>query len=234
MPSTIECEFCGKERKPITRKFCNTEVLLGHESCDCPESAESARREAKEEAERIEANRKAAEQRRLANAGIPKRYREASHPKALSLADAVKDGRWAYIHGGNGTLKSTLAYCVAMILLNRGERVQCVSSYDLMDAMRTPSESDKAMYERAREVDFLILDDLGKEATASEYACERLFSIIDTRSKEMRPTVITSNFKLSELARNIPMNGVGVAIASRIKEDAAMVELTGDDRRLAC
>ena len=233
-PTTIECAFCGKALKARTKEFAGTEVYLGTEPCDCPESVADRERIEREERERMEANRKALEERRLSKAGIPKRYRDCSHPKALSLAEAVKDGRWAYIHGGNGTLKSTLAYAVAAILLSQGKRVRCMSSYDLMDAMRAPSEADRAMYDQAREVDFLILDDLGKEATASEYACERLFSIIDARSKEMRPTVITSNLKLSELANGIPVNGVGVAIASRIREDAAMVEMTGKDRRLAC
>ena len=78
----------------------------------------------------------------------------------------------------------------------------------------------------------LILDDLGKEASNTAYACERLFAIIDKRDKAMLPTIVTSNYRLSEIAKNITEGAVGVAIASRLASSCKQVPLEGPDRRL--
>ena len=48
----------------------------------------------------------------------------------------------------------------------------------------------------------------------------------------MKPVIITSNYKLSELAKNITEGDVGVAIASRLKGSCRQVPLEGEDRRL--
>lgn len=232
MPSTIDrCPHCGEALAPHVVELGGKRVDLGYFPCDCPEAVAEAMEAEEEEREREREAKEAREDVRLERMGVPKRYRRLDHPRAEEIACKVTEGRWAYIHGPNGTCKSTLAYAVARRL--ESGSAYCIASYDLMDAMRIPSERDQAAYDKARMIDYLVIDDLGKEATATPYACERLFSIIDTRSKEMRPTVITSNYRLGDLARSIPTAGVGVAIASRIKEDAEVVELSGDDRRLS-
>lgn len=235
MPSMTEpiiCAFCGNKRYPKFLNILGEDRFVGYEPCTCDDFFKAS--EERKANEKLEEERKLSDQRKrkLERAGIPKRYRDCYHSRAEKLADSVsRIGSWIYIYGKNGTLKSTLAYCIAMELIKRGYDVQCVSTYDLMDAMRVPDSNDRDFYERARKCGILVLDDLGKEATASAYACERLFSLIDTRSKELLPTIITSNFKLSDLAANIQTGGVGVAIASRIKEDALIVEMAGEDRR---
>lgn len=231
----ILCAHCGKKRGARYIRFMGKEHFTGYEPCDCDGYLDDVKAKEKADAEELEKKKRDLDERRLEKAGIPKRYRHDYHEKAHELANSVESiNSWVYIHGKNGTLKSTLAYCIAAELVNRYHDVFCVSSYDLMDAMRSPVDRDKAIYERAKNCEVLVIDDLGKEATASAYACERLFAIIDYRSKELKPVIITSNYKLSDISSKISIGGVGVAIASRIREDAVMVELGGKDRRLKC
>lgn len=237
MPSTIDilaCEFCGKSREPRYIHLLGKDVFVGYEECSCAEFVK-AKELLKEEHERkLEIAEQEKIEKRYVSACIPRRYWRLGHDKSSELAFKVLNNRsWVYIHGNNGTLKSTLAYDIAKKLIESHADVFCITSYDLMDAMRSPGKNDSETYDRVRNCSVLILDDMGKEATATAYACERLFSVIDHRSKELSPTVITSNYKLGDLAANIQVGGVGVAIASRIKEDAIVVELTGHDRRLS-
>ena len=148
------------------------------------------------------------------------------------MAALASEGQGFYIFGPNGTYKTTLAMAAALQLIETGRRVMAVATYDLMDAMRSRKDEDRALFERAAGCDVLILDDLGKEASNTAYACERLFAIIDKRDKAMLPTIVTSNYRLSEIAKNITEGAVGVAIASRLASSCKQVPLEGPDRRL--
>jgi len=76
--------------------------------------------------------------------------------------------------------------------------------------------------EKAR---YLILDDLGAGSLSD---CERRYTLelLDTRLNKMRPTVVTSNWSLQEIAERMDDR-----IASRLAGFAAL-ELAGNDRRI--
>ena len=135
-------------------------------------------------------------------------------------------------YGPSGTGKTTLAMAAGLLLIEAGRKVFAVSTYDLMDAMRSRKAEEREVFDRAASCGVLILDDLGKEASNTAYACERLFAIIDKRDKAMLPTIITSNYRLSEIAKNITKGAVGVAIASRLAASCKQVALEGEDWRL--
>lgn len=229
------CEFCGAALPMLTipTKFATMGyVPIGYTICDCNESQAKAE-QVREENRKAEAEKQAAKQEEaLERAGIPPRYRNATHVKAEKVAEMVMNGRGFYIHGQNGTLKTTLAAAAGIILVNLGKSVMFVSTYDLMDAMRSRKDEDRTLFDRAASCDVLILDDLGKEASNTAYACERLFAIIDKRDKAMLPTIITSNYKLSAIAKNITEGAVGTAIASRLADTCKQVHMEGPDRRL--
>ncbi len=201
-----------------------TSVPIGHAPCGC----EGARTAA--EAERADDG--GAKARRLERAGIPPRYREASHPWAAKMAAQALDGQGYFVHGPNGTGKTTLAMAAALLLLELDADVLAMSAYDLMDAMRSRRDEDRSLFERAASCRVLVLDDLGKEASNTAYSCERLFAIVDRRDKAMLPTIVTSNFSLSTIARRITAGAVGDAIASRLAASCKQVKLDGDDMRL--
>ena len=229
------CEFCNAllPRLMLPVAFGNVGAMpIGYKPCDC-EGAEEARKAAKEREEREErAKAEAAEERLLGKAGIPKRYRRTSHPYAGKMANMAGDGQGFYIHGPNGTGKTTLAAAAGVILAHMGKSVCFLATYDLMDAMRSRKDEDRALFDRACSCDVLILDDLGKEASNTAYACERLFAIIDKRDKAEKPTIVTTNYLLSEIAKKITEGAVGVAIASRLRGSCKQVPLEGEDWRL--
>lgn len=71
----------------------------------------------------------------------------------------------------------------------------------------------------------LILDDLGREK-ATDWVLERLYVLIDTRYGDHRPTVVTTNYSLDELARR----DYG-AMVSRLTEAGSVVRISADDQR---
>ena len=88
-------------------------------------------------------------------------------------------------------------------------------------------QSETEIINNLSEANILILDDLGAEKS-SEFALQSLYVIIDQRYSEIRPTIITSNLSLGEIAEK-----VGDRIASRIAGMCKVIELKGKDRRLA-
>lgn len=239
-PEPIACEFCGGMRQPraVLREdgtpyeIGGAPAYFGYEECSC-QGATEARKAKAEEEERTRAEAEAKALRIAVEAsGIAPRYREAEHPWAQKMADEAAEGQGFYITGPNGTGKTTLAMAAGLRLIEAGRKVFAVSTYDLMDAMRSRKAEEREVFDRAASCGVLILDDLGKEASNTAYACERLFAIIDKRDKAMLPTIITSNYRLSEIAKNITEGAVGVAIASRLAASCKQVALEGEDWRL--
>ncbi|NGM17738.1 AAA family ATPase [Eggerthellaceae bacterium zg-893] len=229
------CEHCGRAlaKRRVPSPFDPAALIpFGYEECRC--EGARAERLARERAGREEERRReeAARARAFERAGIPKRYRDAAHPYAEKMARMAEEGQGFFIHGPNGTFKTTLAMAAARLLMDAGVDVLAVASYDLMDAMRSRKDEDRRLFERASGCKVLVLDDLGKEASNTPYACERLFAIVDKRDKEMLPVIVTSNCKLSEIAVNIAEGAVGVAIASRLAASCKQVRLDGPDRRI--
>ena len=94
------------------------------------------------------------------------------------------------------------------------------SSFDVKNKKYDPLEDTlnfKGLY---------ILDDVGAEKL-SEWVQETFYLIINKRYEEMRPTIITSNFNINDLAQRI-----GDRTVSRIVEMCDIVELKGKDKRM--
>lgn len=232
--NAVACEHCGAKlpMRMLKGVFGSNSIPMGHVECTCEGAEAQRQREAEEaEAER-QRERERQHEQKMAKAGIPKRYRTAVHPYAEKMADMAANGQGFYIHGPNGTYKTTLAMAAGIKLLRGGRNVFAITTYDLMDAMRSRRDEDRTLFSRACACEVLILDDLGKEASNTPYACERLFAIIDKRDKDMKPVIVTSNYRLSEIAKNITEGDVGTAIASRLASSCKQVALEGEDRRL--
>lgn len=244
MPNTTAntCEFCGKELEaryidmPFSKDGAKRRMFVGYAECDCAEAAKAREKEAAAEAERERRAEQEAFYRKLELAGVPRRYHKASHPMAKDLTVKVEGGQSLYVWGDNGTLKTTLASAIARRLVYHGKRVRMVNAVDLLIEVQstygTPlAESDVlAKYSR---VPFLILDDLGKEQQTS-WTVSRLYSIVNARDSNMLPTVITSNFRVSELAARMAScdESTAKAIGSRLAGMCETVATDGGDRRL--
>jgi DNA replication protein DnaC len=120
---------------------------------------------------------------------------------AKSFAHAGKG--WLLLKGGFGCGKTHLAAAIANDRLAHGEPVLFVVVPDLLDHLRaTFAPTSRVTYderfETVRSTPFLILDDLGAQS-ATSWAQEKLFQLLNHRYNAQLPTVITTNRELEEI-----------------------------------
>jgi DNA replication protein DnaC len=120
-----------------------------------------------------------------------------------TLAYAHDPTGWLILLGGYGCGKTHLAAAVANARLTEGAPVLFVVVPDLLDYLRTSfaptsGQSYSEQFEKVRTAPLLVLDDLGTES-ATPWAQEKLFQILNHRYNARLPTVVTTNCKLEEI-----------------------------------
>lgn len=232
--------------------------------CDC-EQAKAAWRErdqqeaARKAAEEEERRRKAMREKvnkLLGQSGIKRRFQLRTFPnfvrdtrgrqQAYNAAKEYADnfarhqerGDGLYIEGTNGTGKTHLAAAIALQLISEGIPVICKTSSDLLSDIKKSFDSGGAseheILEVYKRVDLLIIDDLGKEQ-CTEWGMATLYSIINDRYEDMRPTIVTTNYNADSLAKALTPKGGDdgkiAAIVSRLRETNAVVTMAWADWR---
>ncbi|MFL5804965.1 MAG: ATP-binding protein [Roseiflexaceae bacterium] len=114
-------------------------------------------------------------------------------------AYAGKPDGWLTLLGPYGTGKTHLAAAIANEVLNREEQVLFAVVPDLLDHLRATFGPQSTVayderFESVRSVPLLILDDLGTES-ATAWAREKLYQVINHRYNYRLATVITTNLK---------------------------------------
>lgn len=111
---------------------------------------------------------------------------------------------WLVFEGTYGCGKTHLAVAIGNTRLEQyGDEVLFTTAPDLLDFLRTTFSSSAEIsydesFERIRNIQLLILDDLGVE-NPSGWAKEKLFQLLNYRYSANLPTVITTNMALDEL-----------------------------------
>lgn len=197
--------------------------------------AENDRRVSEWEAEQ-EAKKRA---ERFLRSGIPRLFGAAS----VSLCD---ERVAAYASGdlGNGLLLQgtfgagkTYAACAVLNHLIDSKSVRFVLMDDLLRECKATFngyETEEAVVNRYANTGVLCIDDLGKERL-TEWSLPILFSIINRRYECGKPTIITTNYRGTELLESMTVNGdstTAKAIISRMSTFNRIV-LESDDRRVA-
>lgn len=233
--------------------------------CDCEESKEYWRQYDEEQARirAEEADRKRREElaekarRLLGKSGIKKRFAQRSFDNfvvktpeqkkcfdiakhyADTFSERYRNGDGLYIEGTNGTGKTHLAAAIALQLIGNGVPVICKTSGDLLLDIRNTYDSYEGSTEAQvldvyKRVDLLIIDDLGKEQ-CSEWSASTLYSILNDRYEDMKPTIITTNYNSDELIRALtPKNNdfkTAQAILSRLQETSRVITMAWKDYR---
>ncbi|PDV98551.1 ATP-binding protein [Candidatus Chloroploca asiatica] len=132
---------------------------------------------------------------------------------------------WLLLFGSYGAGKTHLAAAVANAVLARGTQVLFTVVPDLLDHLRatygpTSEVGYDEHFEVVRTVPLLVLDDLGTES-ATAWAREKLYQIVNHRYNLALPTIITSNRALEHLDQRIVSRMHQHAFAGEILRIAA-------------
>jgi DNA replication protein DnaC len=134
----------------------------------------------------------------------------ASHLKrALQTAQefAANPIGWLLFTGPFGTGKTHLAAAIANAVQNQGMNVMFITVPDLLDHLRYTFSPDSPVnfdrrFQAVRSAPLLVLDDLGTES-ATPWAKEKLFQLLNHRYVAQLPTVITSSKVLEAIEPRI-------------------------------
>ncbi len=141
----------------------------------------------------------------------PEGHPQTPPQQALSLRLAYEAARefaarprgWLLLSGPYGCGKTHLAAAIANAAVEQGIPALFWTVPDLLDELRqgyrSSGEASFAQrFQITKEVDLLVLDDLGTQA-ATEWAREKLFQLLNYRYLNALPTVITTNLALQDL-----------------------------------
>lgn len=238
--------YCGKCNTPRQKRLILPAGIFSDDgekivSCLCKCQAEAENRRKEQEKYQQEMMRL----QRMRDASLmDSKYRDArfsnyqvnSHnQKAYRLAvnyskrfdRMFSENQGLIFHGPVGTGKSFTSACIANELLDSSTSVIMTSFVKILQNIQKQDEAEYiAMLNSAK---LLILDDLGTERN-TDYALEKVYNIIDSRSRVSKPMVLTTNLSLDEM-----MDATDIRykrIYDRILETCYPVEIAGDSFRM--
>jgi DNA replication protein DnaC len=181
---------------------------------------------------------------------VPERYLEANieqlSPGLLKAIDGFFQRKSLYIWGEVGTGKTFIVCALLRAFVEKAEQIvrdkiaeNRVVYYEaplyisipelfmfIRDSFKPNSVlSERSIIEQYSDARRVVFDDIGVEAP-TDTTIQRLYSLVDNRYRDMKQTLFTSNYNLTDLAGRI-----GERIPSRIFEMCHVINLKGPNRR---
>ena len=216
---------------------CSGTGYVGSTMCDC--LAELCRQEQKKELTFLSAGRESFDQFRLdyysdkpTPAGyVPRVIMEKTYQTCRRYAFGFHEKAGNLLFSGNtGLGKTFLSACIARSVADQGFSVVYESAGHLFSALEKArfenNEENRRAAAKYRECDLLILDDLGTELPG-QFVTAALYSLVNDRLLENKPTIISTNLSEEELVRRY-----NPQIASRLRGSYRRMAFVGDDIRL--
>lgn len=217
-----KCEFCGKELAPIGLDYLYANIspdAIKYERCDCNKAQEYWKRRDEQEYE----IQKRKHFRNVINKLYKQNYSErkfqnlnfenfninSGNEIAVKVANDYtnkskekmqKEG--LIITGKSGIGKTHLAASIANKLIENDKIVLMGRLTMLLDMIketfRDNTKSENELIELYSNVDMIIIDDLGTEKI-SQWALEKLYTIIENRNENKLPIIVTTRFNKESL-----------------------------------
>ena len=217
---------------------CSGTGYVGSSMCEC--LLELCRQEQKKELTFLSAGRESFDQFRLDY--YPDRVdpRMGVSPRIIMEKSFQTCKRYAYdfnmksgnllFSGNTGLGKTFLSACIARTVADRGYSVVYESAGHLFQTLEKArfeaNEENRAAAAKYAGCDLLIVDDLGTELPG-QFVTAALYSLVNDRLLEGRPTIISTNLTEEDLVRRY-----NPQIASRLRGSYKRVAFVGEDIRL--
>ena len=217
---------------------CSGTGYVGSSMCEC--LLELCRQEQKKELTFLSAGRESFEQFRLdyypdrvdPRTGFsPRAVMERTYQVCRKYAFSfnMKAGNLLF-SGNTGLGKTFLSACIARTVADSGYSVVYESAGHLFQTLEKArfesNEENRAAAAKYSGCDLLIVDDLGTELPG-QFVTAALYSLVNDRLLEGRPTIISTNLTEEDLVRRY-----NPQIASRLRGSYRRVAFVGEDIRL--
>lgn len=149
----------------------------------------------------------------------------------MKLSDNYDQGWGIFLYGGNGVGKTHATCALLKEIQKRGYSTYCVLADVLkvayIDGQRF--DRDNSVVQRVESVDFLLLEDLGKEYSGkgSGFAELCFENMLRKRSRECLPTIVTTNLTPQAFKERYKQSAASLAM-----ECMVACEMKGQDRRV--
>ena len=244
-PAPRTCGHCGAEMRFRWAPVADSGWWIPPAPCTCP-GAVAAAAAKRTDREREERQRRLVERDRLLmRSGLPAKYLRATFGDAVVTEhnrEALAKAREFAERGAGGLLLSGpvgrgKTYIAACIVNHRLDKLQWTvfgNVVSLLGRIRRTyddwsREDEWDVVNELTSVPVLVLDDLGKDRV-TDWVEQLLYQVIDTRYRENRALVVTTNLGLRDLRDRYPE--VGAALISRIVDMCRGVRLEGPDWRM--
>lgn len=241
----LKCGRCGEMRQAVKR-FSNptdeepdrtTELkVIRLCKCDLAEEAEEERKKAYlKDMERLEGMRRASLiDSKFSGATFDNYEHDKDNEKNYQICmryadkfdEMLQRNQGLLMYGGVGTGKSFSAACIANQLMANGVSVVMTSFPKLLELLR--SEAEQNVIEKLNAAKLVIFDDLGAERN-TDYAVEKVYSIIDSRYRKGLPMVVTTNLAFEDMKREDDIRYA--RIYDRLFETCYPIKFTGKSWR---
>ena len=147
-----------------------------------------------------------------------------------NLASNYAEGWGLFVYGNNGVGKTYASCALLKEITKAGYSTFCILSDELKLAYIDGSrfDGDNTVTQRVERVDFLLIEDLGKEYSGrgSGFAELCFENLLRKRSRECRPTIVTTNLTPALFKERYKQSAASLAMECMIA-----VEMKGDDIR---